>query len=472
MGPASRQIMEQMVIEILKEADMEQITEFKVRTMASERLGIDLSDTDHKKFIRGVVESFLLSTVEKTGDVKEADSNVQGETRDQLVNIKKEANHQEGRVICQLSDKRRVVIHELWGKTLVSIRDFYQKDGKQLPSATGISLARDQWGNFRKSVPAIEEAIKKMQAKIRSEVEDEENGVVSDSVTSPTEFVPTEPERFNGKNYLYWAQKMEVFLKQLKIEYVLSDACPGVTLSPQASSEEISKVKVAEQKWVHDDHICRRHILSCLSDHLYYQFSKKTKSAKELWEELKFVYLYEEFGTKRLQVKKYIEFQMVDEKPILEQLQEFNNIADSVVASGMMIDDNFHVSVIISKLPPSWKDFCIKLTREEYLSFGMLMDRITVEEGVEGLRHQNKQGELSNSVDSRLAKDFGPRMREMKRPGMSWKRRDSEMDGRIIVCYNCGRKGHMTKDCWNRKFDKEISSKQIGNRSTTPGGDE
>ncbi|KAK1560977.1 hypothetical protein Q3G72_033067 [Acer saccharum] len=469
MGPASRQIMEQMVIEILKEADMEQITEFKVRTMASERLGIDLSDTDHKKFIRGVVESFLLSTIEQTGDGKEADSNVQGETRDQLVNIKKEANHEEGRVICQLSDKRRVVIHEFWGKTLVSIRDFYQKDGKQHPSATGISLARDQWGNFRKSVPAIEEAVKKMQAKIRSEVEDEENGVVSDSVTSPTELVPTEPERFNGKNYLYWAQKMEVFLKQLKIEYVLSDACPGVTLSPRASSEEISKVKAAEQKWVHDDHICRRHILSCLSDNLYYQFSKKTKSAKELWEELKLVYLYEEFGTKRLQVKRYIEFQMVDEKPILEQLKEFNNIADSVVAARMMIDDNFHVSVIISKLPPSWKDFCIKLTREEYLSFGMLMDRITVEEE---LRRQNKQGELSNSVDSRLAKGFGPRMRDMKRPGMSWKRRDSEMDGKIIVCYNCGKKGHMTKDCWNRKIDKEINGKQIRNSSTTPGGDE
>ncbi|KAK3194611.1 hypothetical protein Dsin_025921 [Dipteronia sinensis] len=370
--------------------------------------------------------------------------------------------------LVKLSDKRRVVIHEFRGKTLVSIRDFYQKDGKQLPSATGISLGRDQWGQFRKSFPAIEEAVKKMQAQIRSEVEDQEKGVVSDSVTSPTEFVPTEPIRFNGKNYLYWAQKMEVFLKQLKIEYVLSDACPSVTLSPQASSEEISKVKVAEQKWVHDDHICRRHILSCLSDNLYYQFSKKTKSAKELWEELKLVYLYEEFGTKRSQVKKYIEFQMVDEKPILEQLQEFNNIADSIVAAGMMIDDNFHVSVIISKLPPSWKDFCIKLTHEEYLSFGMLMDRITVEEE---LRRQNKQGELSNSIDSSLAKGFGPRIREMKRPGISWKRRDSEMDGKIIVCYNCGKKGHMTKDCWNRKFDKEISGKQIGNSSTTPGGD-
>ncbi|KAH7578060.1 hypothetical protein JRO89_XS01G0335700 [Xanthoceras sorbifolium] len=467
MEATSQQKIEQTVIEILKEADMEKMTEFKVRTMASKRVGIDLSDIDQKKFIRGVVESFLLSTFEETGDGKEADANVQGETRDQRVNIKKEFNCDGDRIICQLSNKRRVAIQEFRGKTLVSIREYYKKDGKQLPSAKGISLPSEQWATFRKSVPAIEEAVKKMQAKLRSEVEDEETGVVSDPVALPTELVPTEPDRFNGKNYLYWAPQMEFFLKQLKIEYVLSDPCPGVTLTPQASTEEISEVKVAEQKWVHDDHICRRHILNCLSDNLYYQYLKKTKNAKELWEELKLVYLYEEFGTKRSQVKKYIEFQMVDEKSILEQVQEFNNIVDSIVAAGMMIDENFHVSVIISKLPPSWKDFCVKLMREEYLSFGMLMDHIYIEEES---RRQDKQGKPSNSVDSRLAKGLGPRMREMKRAGLSWKRRESETDGKTVFCYNCRKKGHVSKHCRNRKFDKEIKGKPDVTSSTKPAG--
>lgn len=72
------------------------MTEFKIRTMASERLGIDLSDVNQKKFIRGVIESFLLSSV------NDDDENNQGETSHQKCNIKKEADFEEERIICQV----------------------------------------------------------------------------------------------------------------------------------------------------------------------------------------------------------------------------------------------------------------------------------------------------------------------------------------------------------------------------------
>ena len=39
--------------------------------------------------------------------------------------------------LIQLSNKRRVVIQDFRGKTLVSIREFYEKDGKQIPTAKG-----------------------------------------------------------------------------------------------------------------------------------------------------------------------------------------------------------------------------------------------------------------------------------------------------------------------------------------------
>lgn len=38
----------------------------------------------------------------------------------------------------QLSDKRRVTILDFKGKTLVSIREYYRKEGKELPSSKGI----------------------------------------------------------------------------------------------------------------------------------------------------------------------------------------------------------------------------------------------------------------------------------------------------------------------------------------------
>ena len=273
------------------------------------------------------------------------------------------------------------------------------------------------------------------------------------------------PTRFDGKNYQCWVEHMELFLKQLQIAYVLRDPCPSLTLSSKASSEESALVKAAERKWMNDDYLCRHSILSSLSDNLYYQFSKNTKTAKELWEELKLVYLYEEFGTKRSQVRKYIEFQIVDERPIFEQMQELNNIADSIVAAGIMIDENFHVSAIISKLPPSWKELCVKLMREEYLPFWMLMDHIRVEEES---CNRVKQAEHSKSASFQPVYNLGPRIRDMKKTGVPWKKRESEMHGKPFICNYCGKKGHLSKFCRNRKCEKGVNGKQNGENSAMP----
>ncbi|XP_021280140.1 uncharacterized protein LOC110413599 [Herrania umbratica] len=462
MEQETRPKIEETVKEILSKADMEEMTEFKVRVAASERLGIDLSDFNHKKFVREVIESFLLSTVEENGDGKELNSKL----REEEAKIKKEFDGDGDRLICKLADKRNVVVHEFRGKTYVSIREFYVKDGKELPSARGVSLTSEIWSALKNSFPAVDAAVKKMQSKLSTKLDGEQNGDVSNSVTAFShEFSPIETTRFDGKNYHCWAEQMELFLKQLQIAYVLTDPCPSLSLSPEASSEESAQAKATEKKWMNDDYLCRHSILSSLSDNLYYQFSKKTKSAKELWEELKLVYLYEEFGTKRSQVRKYIEFQIVDGRPILEQMQELNSIADSIVAAGMMIDENFHVSTIISKLPPSWKDFCVELMREEYLPFRMLMDHIRVEEES---RNRVKQAEHSKYGSFHPANNLGPRIRDMKKPGVPWKRRESEMHGRPPICNYCGRKGHLSKFCRNRRCEKEVNGEQNGENSTIP----
>ncbi|TKY61252.1 RNA polymerase II transcriptional coactivator KELP [Spatholobus suberectus] len=342
------------------------------------------------------------------------------------------------------------------GTTLVSIREFYMKDGKLLPGSKGISLSSEQWSTFKTSVPSIEEAITKMEGRIRSELNGKQNGDAPNSVVdvAPLEPVPVEVIRFDGKNYHFWAQQMELLLKQLKIEYVLTEPCPNATLGEGVSTEELAAAKAAERRWLNDDLMCRRNILSHLSDPLFNQNANRKMSAKELWEELKLVYLYEEFGTKRSQVKKYIEFQMVDEKAVVEQTRELNGIADSIAAAGMFIDDNFHVSVIISKLPPSWKDFCIKLMREEYLPFWKLMERIQIEE--ESRNGVKRVGEHSNSIGFHLANRGGQKRVDNRPLGMC--RNRSEINAKSVPCSICGKKGHLSKNCW-RRYDKQANER-------------
>ncbi|KAJ6338332.1 hypothetical protein OIU76_007912 [Salix suchowensis] len=449
------------VIDILRHANLDEITEFKVRATASERLDFDMSHIEHRKFIRGVVESFLLSTMDEEG--KEANGNVGENTKEALqeeheeVLTKKVVGTDSNRVICKLSERRSVTIQEFKGKSFLSIRDFYQKDGNLLPSKIGICLTSEQWTAIKQNVPAIEEAIMKMQSLLSSGLDVEQNGQISkQAADSISQELPPEIARF----------EMEFFLKQLKIAYVLTVPRPSVATSPLASAEEIAQAKATEQKWCNDDYLCRLNILNSLSDSIYYKYVKKIQTAKELWEELKLVYLYEEFGTRRSQVKKYIEFQMVDEKSIVDQLQELNGIADAIVAAGMFIDENFHVSTVISKLPPSWKDFCMKLMHEEYLPFWILMDRVRVEEES---RNQDKLGEPSNHVHPHHPKYLGPRIRDMKKPGLHWKRRDIEVDNnKSLTCYFCGKKGHISKHCPDKKFDRGASEKHDKENSSTP----
>ncbi|KAF3777837.1 RNA polymerase II transcriptional coactivator [Nymphaea thermarum] len=62
MDTETKRRVEKMVVGILEKADMTEMTEFKVRSLASERLGIDLSGSrEVKKFVRGIVENFLAS---------------------------------------------------------------------------------------------------------------------------------------------------------------------------------------------------------------------------------------------------------------------------------------------------------------------------------------------------------------------------------------------------------------------------
>ncbi|GMI66769.1 hypothetical protein like AT4G00980 [Hibiscus trionum] len=466
MDQETRQKIEETVKDILSKSNMEEMTEFKVRVTASERLGIDLSDLSYRKFIRELVESFLLSTVEENGDGVEPISKPEEEKVKEIVTVKKEIEGDGDRLICKLADMTNVTVHDFRGRSYVSVREFYVKNGKELPSATGVTMAIETWSALKNSFPAIGEAIAKMQSKLRTKPDGQQNGDMYNSVTAIChEFSPIETTRFDGKNYHSWAEQMELFLKQLQIAYVLTDRCPSLNLSPEVTSEEPAQAKVAEKKWMNDDYLCRHCILNALSDNLYYQFSKKAKTAKDLWEELKLVYLYEEFGTKRAQVRKYIEFQIVDGRSIVEQILELNGISNSIIASGIMVDENFHVSAIISKLPPSWKDFCIKLMRVEHLSFWMLMDRVRVEELY---RHGVRQAEHSKSASFHPADNLDPRIKDTKKPGVPWKRREPEMHSKPLICNYCGRNGHVSRFCRDRRCGKIVNGKQNGGNSTTP----
>ncbi|KAB2632931.1 RNA polymerase II transcriptional coactivator KELP-like [Pyrus ussuriensis x Pyrus communis] len=161
MEAETEQKIEKTVRRILEESDMDEMTEFKIRKQASEELELDLSKPPYRAFVKQVVQSFLEEQNQKEQAAAQKDENPEAEGAQE-----REYDDNGDLVICRLSAKRKVTLQEFRGKNLVSIREFYFKDGKELPTAKGISLTEEQWSVFKKNVPAIEKAISKMESRI------------------------------------------------------------------------------------------------------------------------------------------------------------------------------------------------------------------------------------------------------------------------------------------------------------------
>ncbi|XP_023543027.1 RNA polymerase II transcriptional coactivator KIWI-like isoform X2 [Cucurbita pepo subsp. pepo] len=73
--------------------------------------------------------------------------------------FRKDSDETDEIVVCEISKNRRVMVRNWQGKIVVDIREFYVKDGKQMPGKKGISLSLDQWNVLRNHVDEIDKAV-------------------------------------------------------------------------------------------------------------------------------------------------------------------------------------------------------------------------------------------------------------------------------------------------------------------------
>ncbi|XP_076466046.1 activated RNA polymerase II transcriptional coactivator p15-like [Babylonia areolata] len=66
-----------------------------------------------------------------------------------------------GELMFQLARMRYATVSEFRGKVLVSIREYYEKDGDLRPGKKGISLSLEQWNSLKDHMEDIDKAVKK-----------------------------------------------------------------------------------------------------------------------------------------------------------------------------------------------------------------------------------------------------------------------------------------------------------------------
>jgi len=152
------------------------------------------------------------------------------------------------------------------------------------------------------------------------------------------------------------------------------------TSSSDIVQTDVTKSSTTKHNLFDKDILCQGHILSALSDNIYKIFCH-TKTSIELWETLELKYESVEKGLNQYSCEKMIEFQMVDEKSISNQIHEFENIVYDMKLKVIVLPNIMLVAFMISKLTSSWIDFAQSLKhKHEGFTFDDFLVCLSIED--------------------------------------------------------------------------------------------
>ena len=148
------------------------------------------------------------------------------------------------------------------------------------------------------------------------------------------EIISLKPDKLDGTNFRRWQSQMKFWLTTLGLWSTID----------QSSASSISTSPATPE----DDYLCKGRILSALSDSLYDVYLS-AKSTKELWDNLEFEYGLDDAGVEWFNIASFLRYIMVDDKPINDQLHQFQEYLRKLQTNEICLSEEFKISSLLDK---------------------------------------------------------------------------------------------------------------------------
>ena len=110
-----------------------------------------------------------------------------------------------------------------------------------------------------------------------------------------------------------------------------------------------SNIHVNTEAWAHVNKVCRHTILTPLSNKLF-DVRCAYKEAKVIWELMLTKYMAEDVGKQKFVVGNYYKWEMVDNKNIKLQINEYHKLLEELRVEKIELPEQFVVGLLIEKL--------------------------------------------------------------------------------------------------------------------------
>jgi hypothetical protein len=261
-------------------------------------------------------------------------------------------------------------------------------------------------------------------------------------------------EKFNSQNYQLWKMQMEDYLYQKDLFLPLS----GVAKKPVAMKDE---------EWEILDRKALGTIRLSLAASVAFNISKE-KTTKGLMDALAKLYEKPSASNKVFLMKRLFNMKMSEGGSVVDHLNEFNTVTNQLSSVKVDFDDEVRALLILCSLPESWNGLVMAISNSVSGSNTLKFDDVV------GVILSEEMRRKSTGETSGNALNMENRGRQKDR-GKGSENRKNSRKGRYksrlgkIECWNCGKKGHLKKDC--RAPKKQRDGQQERNQEANVTGD-
>ena len=176
-------------------------------------------------------------------------------------------------------------------------------------------------------------------------------------------------EIFSSQNFKRWQERVSTLLDKYKVASALMTS-KADSNSPEKQIED----------WIHANRVCRQTMLSALSNDLFDVYCSY-KEAKEILNSLILKYTAENVVRQRFVIGKYYRWEMIEDKDIKIQINEYHKLLEYIKAENIVLPDEFVSELLIEKLSQSWTDYKQQLKhKHRQMSLPDLITHIIIED--------------------------------------------------------------------------------------------
>ena len=247
-------------------------------------------------------------------------------------------------------------------------------------------------------------------------------------------------EKFNGSNdFTLWKIKMKAVLVQ-----------QGCSAALEGEEKLPTNLKAEEKT----DILAKAHsaILLSLTDEVLREVVDETTAAG-LWKKLESKFQKKSLTNRLYQKQRLYTLRMTENMQVKDHLDNFNRIILDLQGVGVKIDDEDQAIILLCSLPNSYENFVdTMLYGRDSISVGDVKDAMQSKELKRRVSGSNEDGSDAGLVVSRG--------RNKERDGGSRDKSRSKSRSNRPRCFHCKEKGHIRKDCPQRKrgSDKKESN--------------